>query len=326
MSLWSAARGARRAGGVPSVPFRALLRDAPPAVVRMPAVARTRQLATVPAAADDDMEYEDYSATSQVYDSTRVPIGLESLKNSLARASAAVGMPVEELELLDTGCGTGNYLNAVKPLVGKCTGLEFNEGMLGQAMAKHGDDPKVSLLEGSVLEIPFEDATFDAVIMTQVLHHLTPDTHGQALSEIVRVLKPGGTFWISTQTPHQHMEGFWWAPIIPNAAAVVAARFQGEAVFTAQLEAAGLADVIWDVPDVPLMSMQEYVKIDGPFSKVYRDGDSTWSAAGEEELEAGLKWWDGMVKSGKAEEFFAMREARRAAVGQTSAVSGQKPL
>ena len=54
------------------------------------------------------------------------------------------------------------------------------------------------------------------VIMTQVLHHLTPDTHATALSEIARVLRPGGTCWISTQTPHQHMEGFWWAPIIPQ--------------------------------------------------------------------------------------------------------------
>ena len=30
---------------------------------------------------------------------------------------------------------------------------------------------------GSVLEMPYEDKSFDVVIMTQVLHHLTPDTH-----------------------------------------------------------------------------------------------------------------------------------------------------
>ena len=110
------------------------------------------------------------------------------------------------------------------------------------------------------------------------------------------------------------------------AAAVVAARFSGEPVFTAQLEAAGLTNVTWDVPDVPLMAPAEYEKIDGPFSKTYRDGDSTWSAAGDEELEAGLKWWDGEINAGRAESFFAEREARRAAVGQTSAVCGQKPV
>ena len=286
-----------------------------------------RSLTSTPSLrAGDDMEYEDYTSTSKVYDTTRVPIGLDSLKGALARAGEALGKPVEELALMDVGCGTGNYLNAVKPLVGSCTGLEFNGGMLAQAKAKHGDDPKVTLLEGSVLDIPFDDASQDAVMMTQVLHHLTPDTHETALSEIVRVLKPGGTFWISTQTPHQHMDGFWWTPIIPQASAIVAARFNGEPLFTAQLEAAGLTGVTWDVPDVPLMSLEAYGDIQGPFSKVFRDGDSTWSAATEEELEAGLAWWKSVVDAGEAEAFLAEREARRAVVGQTSAVTGQKPL
>jgi ubiquinone/menaquinone biosynthesis C-methylase UbiE len=286
-----------------------------------------RQLsAAAEAVTDPDMEYEDYTATSQVYDSTRVPIGLDSLKSALSRAGEAVGKPVEELDLLDVGCGTGNYLNAVKPLVGKCTGLEFNGGMLAQAMDKHADDPNVTLMEGSVLEIPFEDASRDAVIMTQVLHHLTPDTHALALSEIVRVLRPGGVFWISTQTPHQHMDGFWWTPIIPQASAVVAARFPGVPEFTAQMEAAGLADITWDVPDVPLMAPAAYADINGPLSKVFRDGDSTWSAASEEELEAGLAWWKGELDAGRGEAFLAEREERRAVVGQTSAVAGQKPL
>ena len=42
----------------------------------------------------------------------------------------------QELKLLDVGCGTGNYLNAVHRLLGSCSGLEFNEGMLAQAQAK----------------------------------------------------------------------------------------------------------------------------------------------------------------------------------------------
>lgn len=294
---------------------------------RAAAGARFRPLTSTPSLrAGDDMEYEDYTSTSKVYDSTRVPIGLDSLKVALSRAGSAIGKPVEELALMDVGCGTGNYLDAVKPLVGSCTGLEFNGGMLAQAQAKHEGDSKVMLLEGSVLDIPFDDATQDVVMMTQVLHHLTPDTHETALSEIVRVLKPGGTFWISTQTPHQHMDGFWWTPIIPQASAIVAARFNGPPLFTAQLEAAGLTDVTWDVPDVPLMSIEAYGDIQGPFSKVFRDGDSTWSAATPEELEAGLAWWQGEVDAGRAEAFLAEREQRRAVVGQTSAVTGQKPL
>ena len=114
-------------------------------------------------------------------------------------ASSSLGKPVKELKLLDVGCGTGNYLDLLKQKVGECHGLEFNEGMLSQSMAKHDGDSRVTLREGSVLEMGcFADQEFDFVIMTQVLHHLTPDTHMQALNEISRVLRTKGAFWIST--------------------------------------------------------------------------------------------------------------------------------
>jgi len=75
------------------------------------------------------MEYEDYSSTSKRYDELRAPIGLESLNSALETASKGVNRPVNELSLLDVGCGTGNYLGVVKDKVQHCNGLEFNEGM-----------------------------------------------------------------------------------------------------------------------------------------------------------------------------------------------------
>ena len=140
----------------------AQLRPTAPLNPSFPKLRRSRGFATAPAA-DDDMEYEDYTSTSQVYDNTRVPIGMESLAEALLRAGEGVGKAVDELQLLDTGCGTGNYIHAVAPQVGACTGLEFNGGMLAQAQEKLGDDPKVSLLEGSVLDIPYPDESFDVV-------------------------------------------------------------------------------------------------------------------------------------------------------------------
>lgn len=150
------------------------------------------------------MEYENYTDTSKKYDEFRVPIGLESLDNALNLASESLGTPVKELKLLDVGCGTGSYLTVMKEKVGKCDGLEFNAGMLEIAAAKHKDDARVTLKEGSVLELAnhFPDETFDVVVMTQVMHHLTPDTHQAAISAIGKVLKPGGYFWIQTSTPH----------------------------------------------------------------------------------------------------------------------------
>ena len=53
----------------------------------------------------------------------------------------------------------------------KITGLELNEGMLGQAKKKTVDLKNVELLQGSILHMPFEDAQFDGVICNQVCEH-----------------------------------------------------------------------------------------------------------------------------------------------------------
>ena len=76
------------------------------------------------------MEYENYSTTSKKYDNFRVPIGLESLDTCLELTSNTIGVPVNELKILDVGCGTGNYIGVLKEKVAECYGLEFNEGML----------------------------------------------------------------------------------------------------------------------------------------------------------------------------------------------------
>ena len=351
-------------------------------------------MAAAPKRSRSEAEYEDYDSTSQTYDTVRRCVGLDSLERALQRSSKGVGKPLSELQLLDTGCGTGNYIAAVKNRVASCVGLDPNAGMVKQARTKHGDDRRVTLQQASVLEIPFPDSSFDVVIMTQVLHHLTPDTHAAALSEIVRVLRPGGTFWISTQTPHQHMEGFWWAPIIPQvkpaqsvnstpwpsshtshclhsskrvscawqAAATLAARFPGQPQFIAQLQEAGLSEVVWEVPDESLVAKEAYVHsylpdlactrslgsstsfppcfvlsillyldgrytdVNGPLAAVYRNGDSTWSLATEAELAAGLTWWKAEIAAGRAQAFLSAREQRRKEVGQTSAVCAQKPI
>ena len=74
-----------------------------------------------------------------------------------------------------------------------------------------------------------------------------------------------------------------------------------------------------------LILVNRYADVNGPFSEIYRNGDSTWSLATEAELAAGLAWWKKEVDAGRAQEFLSARERTRKAVGQTSAVFAQKP-
>jgi len=75
-----------------------------------------------------------------------------------------------EQEVLDTGCGTGNYLQALRPHLGSVAGIDFNEGMLARARTKLGED--VELTCGSIVDLPYTDGRFDGVVCNQVIHHL----------------------------------------------------------------------------------------------------------------------------------------------------------
>jgi SAM-dependent methyltransferase len=60
---------------------------------------------------------------------------------------------------------------------------------------------------GSVYALPFADASFDCVIISEVLEHLHEDQ--RALTEITRVLKPGGV--LAASVPRQGPETVCWA-------------------------------------------------------------------------------------------------------------------
>lgn len=102
--------------------------------------------------------------------------------------------------ILELGCGTGNlWLENLDRLP---VGLEIvlsdsSAGMLAQAQQNLKNS--LSPVQFQIIDaqsIPFDKASFDIVIASNMLYHV-PD-RGKALSEIKRVLKPTGRFYSST--------------------------------------------------------------------------------------------------------------------------------
>jgi SAM-dependent methyltransferase len=66
--------------------------------------------------------------------------------------------------------------------------------MLARARAKA---PGLRFDEAMAQELPYEDGSFDAVVTSLFLHHLTRDAKQAVLGEVVRVLRPGGELQIA---------------------------------------------------------------------------------------------------------------------------------
>ena len=150
-------------------------------------------------------KFENYTNTSQNYDMTRQPVGLELIFGALTCGSRPLG----EQTVLDAGCGTGNYLAALAGKVGRGEGVELNSGMLETARTKTADLSGLRLQQGSILELPIEDDSCDGVVVNYVLHHLEDGSDAgfaatrSAVAECCRVLAPGGTLIIQTCSPEQ---------------------------------------------------------------------------------------------------------------------------
>lgn len=95
-------------------------------------------------------------------------------------------------KLLDAGCGTGWFSAEAVKRGATVTSLDLGNGLLGE-VKKKCDSKRVV---GSVLNIPFVDNTFDYVLSSEVIEHVTNPK--QALHEMYRVLRKDGVLVIST--------------------------------------------------------------------------------------------------------------------------------
>lgn len=104
-------------------------------------------------------------------------------------------------QVLDLGCGTGTLtlmLQISQPLA-VITGLDGDARILeiAQKKAEQADVDQIRWQEGFAFELPYPDSTFDLVVSSLVMHHLTLENKRRTFREVHRVVKPGGRFFIA---------------------------------------------------------------------------------------------------------------------------------
>ncbi len=106
----------------------------------------------------------------------------------------------KKLKVLDAGCGTGSIATELKKKYPDIDlyGIDIDEDMLLIAKAKIKKmASKIKLKKASIDKLPFPNNYFDAVYSSLVFHHLPGEIKPKAISEIYRVLKKNGKFFIS---------------------------------------------------------------------------------------------------------------------------------
>ena len=114
--------------------------------------------------------------------------GRRRLLVSLLKGVAGAGSG--SLNILDYGCGTGGNTSAYGSF-GNIVGIEPDSAAVQLAHKRGG----ARYCRTSGTDLPFRDGSFDVVMASDVLEHIEHD--GEAVSEIARVLRPGGSAILS---------------------------------------------------------------------------------------------------------------------------------
>jgi demethylmenaquinone methyltransferase/2-methoxy-6-polyprenyl-1,4-benzoquinol methylase len=154
-----------------------------------------------------------FDRIAPVYDAMNrvMTVGLDQRwRRETVRATVQEGDRV-----LDACCGTGDLAVAAwKAGAGHVVGLDFSERMLERARRKA---PELEWVQGDVLTLPFEDASFDAAVVGFGVRNV--EDLEAALRELCRVLRPGGRLGIlEITTPRGVLRPFyklWFDRIVP---------------------------------------------------------------------------------------------------------------
>jgi SAM-dependent methyltransferase len=166
-----------------------------------------------------DIAYHEATAASYDADVTAV-FGIYHrflLDPFLDRVASSVGRG----RALDLGCGTGVITVALAERGFDVVGVDHSPDMLAiaeQKLAGSKAPGKHDLMTGDVRDLPFAADEFDCVTCQGLLHHL--DDIRPCIRELVRVLKPGGFFYVSEPcvnvTPLKRIGASAWHRLRPH--------------------------------------------------------------------------------------------------------------
>lgn len=169
----------------------------------------------------------DYSRIAEQYATHR------HIHPEVFRRLAAAVSP--ETRVLEVGCGTGNYIAAIRAHAGcHAAGIDPSAAMLAKLRSR---DPTVRAIRCRAEDLALAPARFDLVFSVDVIHHIRD--RARAFREAFRVLRGGGTICTVTDSDRIIRSREPLATYFPETVEIELARYPRMDVLRAELRAAG---------------------------------------------------------------------------------------
>jgi ubiquinone/menaquinone biosynthesis C-methylase UbiE/DNA-binding transcriptional ArsR family regulator len=107
-------------------------------------------------------------------------------------------------DVLDAGAGDGATAELLAPRARTITCIDVSETLIDAARVRLAGHANVRAEVADLHALPFPDASFDQILLLNVLTHLRAPA--QALGELARALRPGGRLALVTLAAHEHLE------------------------------------------------------------------------------------------------------------------------
>jgi SAM-dependent methyltransferase len=119
-------------------------------------------------------------------------------KADVLRELIAQQLGTDKPAMLDVGCGVGSFHPLLRGMVGRLSGIDVSSASIVRARADNSD---VDYRDFDGTNFPFEDSSFDLVTAICVIHHVLPAGWSHFVSEMRRVVRPGGLVCVIEHNP-----------------------------------------------------------------------------------------------------------------------------
>jgi SAM-dependent methyltransferase len=196
------------------------------------------------------------------------------------RALQAHVQDLNVVKILDLGCGTGRFSEALSVYFkAEVVGIDPSAKMLEKALEKQPGG-RVQYQRGSAEAISLPSASVDMIFMSMSYHHFS--NRALAISECRRSLREQGVVFVRTGVREQ-IQAYPYVPFFPSSRAMIEELLPDRAELRESFERGGFRMTAWEViTQVVAPGWQAYA------DKLSAGGDSILARLSREELESGL--------------------------------------